>query len=319
VFIISVEFFTVTFEGDLMASVDVKSVAVQPRERTHGLLESLVVLFKLRVVLLLLLAALGGAMLGSAGAPAPGDLVLLFATGALSASGASALNEYLERYKDGAMKRTRRRPLVTGQYSARRVLIIGSGMVVLASGLALLVGNPALAFWLAAGAAIYVGIYTLWLKPRSVLNVVIGGAAGSAAVLSGGAAVGHWADPGVIVLALLLFTWSPMHFWSLALAYRNDYEHAGVPMLPVVVPPRRAVFWMLAHVAATGALGLLLATQDGLGLLYLVPVLLMTLWVLREAARLLTDYTGSRALSVFKVSNIYLSVVLLAVCFATLV
>jgi protoheme IX farnesyltransferase len=318
VFIISVEFFTVTFEGDLMASVDVKSVAVQPRERTHGLLESLVVLFKLRVVLLLLLAALGGAMLGSAGAPAPGDLVLLFATGALSASGASALNEYLERYKDGAMKRTRRRPLVTGQYSARRVLIIGSGMVVLASGLALLAGNPALAFWLAAGAAIYVGIYTLWLKPRSVLNVVIGGAAGSAAVLSGGAAVGHWADPGVIVLALLLFTWSPMHFWSLALAYRNDYEHAGVPMLPVVVPPRRAVFWMLAHVAATGALGLL-PTQDGLGLLYLVPVLLMTLWVLREAARLLTDYTGSRALSVFKVSNIYLSVVLLAVCFATLV
>jgi protoheme IX farnesyltransferase len=217
------------------------------------------------------------------------------------------------------MKRTRRRPLVTGQYRASHVLIVGSSMVLLASGLALLAGNPALAFWLGAGAMIYVGIYTLWLKPRSVLNVVIGGAAGSAAVLSGGAAVGHWADPGVTVLALLLFTWSPMHFWSLALAYRSDYEHAGVPMLPVVVPPRRAVSWMLAHVAATGALGLLLATQDGLGLVYLVPVLLMTAWMVREAARLLTDYTGSRALSVFKVSNIYLSVVLMAVCFATLV
>jgi heme O synthase-like polyprenyltransferase len=90
-------------------------------------------------------------------------------------------------------------------------------------------------------------------------------------------------------------------------------------MLPVVVSPRRAVSWMLAHVAATGALGLLLATQDGLGLLYLVPVLLMTVWMAREAAHLLTDYTGSRALSVFKVSNIFLSVVLIAVCFATLV
>jgi protoheme IX farnesyltransferase len=303
-----------------MASADVKSVAAQPREQSRGgLLESLVVLFKLRVVMLLLFAALGGAMLGSAGAPALGDLLLLLVTGALSASGASALNEYLERTRDGAMKRTRRRPLVTGQYSARLVLILGSGMVGLASALALLAGNPALAFWLAAGALIYVGIYTIWLKPRSALNVVIGGAAGSAAVLSGGAAVGHWADPGVIVLALLLFTWSPMHFWSLALAYRNDYERAGVPMLPVVASPRRAVFWMLAHVAATGALGLLLATQDGLGLLYLIPVLLMTLWVLREAARLITDYTGSRALSVFKVSNIYLSVVLMAVCFATLV
>jgi protoheme IX farnesyltransferase len=303
-----------------MASADVKSVAARPRKQSHGgLLESLVVLFKLRVVMLLLFAALGGAMLGSAGAPALGDLLLLFVTGALSASGASALNEYLERSKDGAMKRTRRRPLVTGQYSARPVLIVGSGMVGLASAMALLAGNPALAFWLAAGALIYVGIYTIWLKPRSALNVVIGGAAGSAAVLSGGAAVGHWADPGVIVLALLLFTWSPMHFWSLALAYRNDYERAGVPMLPVVASPRRAVFWMLAHVAATGALGLLLATQDGLGLLYLIPVLLMTLWVLREAARLITDYTGSRALSVFKVSNIYLSVVLMAVCFAALV
>jgi protoheme IX farnesyltransferase len=303
-----------------MASVDVKSVATQAREQAHaGLLESLAVLFKLRVVMLLLFAALGGAMLGSAGAPALGDLALLFVTGALSASGASALNEYLERYKDSAMKRTRRRPLVTGQYSARLVLMIASGMVVLASVLALLAGNSALAFWLAMGAFIYVGVYTVWLKPRSVLNVVIGGAAGSAAVLSGGAAVGHWANPGVIVLALLLFTWSPMHFWSLALAYRSDYERARVPMLPVVVSPRRAVFWMLAHVVATVVLGLLLAAEDGLGLLYLIPVLLMTVWVVGEAARLLTDYTGSRALSVFKVSNFYLSVVLMAVCFAMLV
>lgn len=303
-----------------MASVDIKSAAAPAREQTHGgLLESLAVLFKVRVVLLLLFAALGGAMLGSAGAPALSDLVLLFVTGALSASGASALNEYLERYKDGAMKRTRRRPLVTGQYSARLVLMIASGMVVLASALALLADNPTLAFWLAMGAFIYVGVYTVWLKPRSVLNVVIGGAAGSAAVLSGGAAVGHWADPGVIVLALLLFTWSPMHFWSLALAYRNDYERVRVPMLPVVVSSRRAVFWMLAHVIATGVLGLVLATQDGLGLLYLIPVLFMTVWVVREAARLLTDYTGSRALSVFKVSNLYLSVVLMAVCVATLV
>jgi protoheme IX farnesyltransferase len=303
-----------------MASVDVKSVATQAREQANaGLLESLAVLFKLRVVMLLLFAALGGAMLGSAGAPALGDLALLFVTGALSASGASALNEYLERYKDSAMKRTRRRPLVTGQYSARLVLMIASGMVVLASVLALLAGNSALAFWLAMGAFIYVGVYTVWLKPRSVLNVVIGGAAGSAAVLSGGAAVGHWANPGVIVLALLLFTWSPMHFWSLALAYRSDYERARVPMLPVVVSPRRAVFWMLAHVVATVVLGLLLAAEDGLGLLYLIPVLLMTVWVVGEAARLLTDYTGSRALSVFKVSNFYLSVVLMAVCFAMLV
>ena len=299
---------------------EIEPVAAASRAASRGgVMSTLVVLFKLRVVMLLLFAAFGGAMLGSGGAPSAGDAALLLVTGTLSASGASALNQYLERFKDGAMKRTRQRPLVTGQVEARWALVAGMGMVALASGLALIVGNPALAFWLAAGAFIYVGIYTLWLKPRSALNVVIGGAAGSAAVLSGGAAVGRWTDPGVIVLALLLFTWSPMHFWSLALAYRADYARARVPMLPVVASPRRATFWMLVHAVATAAFGLLLAGVGGLGWVYLVPVALATLWLLRESAALVTQYTGARALSLFKVSNLYLSLVLLAICVAAVV
>lgn len=303
-----------------MATTDVDSVGVSSYEDARpGTLATLVTLFKLRVVILLLFAALGGAMLGSAGHPTGGDLLLLLVTGGLSASGASALNQYLERFRDGAMKRTRRRPLVTGRYPARRVLLAGSGMVALASGIALAAGNPVLAFWLAAGAFIYVGIYTIWLKPRSVWNVVIGGAAGSAAVLSGGAAVGQAGNSSVILLALLLFTWSPMHFWSLALAYRADYARAGVPMLPVVASPRRAVFWMLIHAGATAAFGLLLAEHDALGWLYLVPVGLVTLWLLWNTARLTRQYTGPRAMSVFKVSNIYLTLVLLAICVATVI
>ncbi len=294
------------------------STPVSAEERA-GWIASLIVLFKLRVVLLLLFAAFGGAMLGAAGAPSRGDLLLLLLTGLLSAAGASALNQYIERYKDVAMKRTRRRPLVTGQINSRLVLIVATGMVLAASGLALLDGNPALAFWLAAGAFIYVGVYTIWLKPRSVLNVVIGGAAGSAAVLSGGAAVGSWNAPGVILLALLLFFWSPMHFWSLALAYRADYARAQVPMLPVVAEPRQAIFWMLAHAAATGACGVLLGLDGTLGWLYLIPVLPATVWLLRESARLLVDYSGKRALTVFKVSNLYLSLVLLAVCAASVI
>jgi protoheme IX farnesyltransferase len=161
-------------------------------------------------------------------------------------------------------------------------------------------------------------VYTLWLKPRSVLNVVIGGAAGSAAVLSGGAAAGHWTDPGVIGLALLLFAWSPMHFWCLALAYREDYARAGVPMLPVIASQRRAVFWMLAHALATAVLGLALAAHPALGWLYLLPVAPATAWLLRESARLVTDYSGARALYVFKVSNGYLALVLLAITLVTL-
>lgn len=299
------------------ARSDVNPTITPTRTRVRSVLGTLVVLFKLRVVMLLLFAALGGAMIGSAGRPTLGQIGLLMLTGTLSAAGASALNQYIERHKDGGMKRTSRRPLVTGEMSARLALVSAAGMVVGASALAWLAGNAALAIWLAVGAFIYVGIYTLWLKPRSVLNVVIGGAAGSAAVISGGAAVGDWTSTGVWLLAGLLFTWSPMHFWSLALAYRTDYARVDVPMLPVVADQGQAVFWMLLHAAATALFGLLLGVV--LGWLYLAPVLLATLWLLRESAALIRDYSGARALSVFKVSNIYLSLVLLAIVIATLV
>ncbi|NDJ77110.1 MAG: protoheme IX farnesyltransferase [Chloroflexi bacterium] len=282
-------------------------------------LAMLAVLFKLRVVTLLLFAALGGAMLGSGGALSWGAFGLLMLTGGMSAAGASALNQVIERDRDHNMTRTRRRPLVTGQISPRAVLLVGGGMVLLASGIAWAVGNPALAIWLGFGALIYVGVYTIWLKPRSPLNVVIGGAAGSAAIISGGAAAGAWNDPGVIGLALLLFTWSPIHFWSLALVYREDYRRTGLPMLPVVASQDRALFWMLAHALATGLFGLLLALHPALGWAYLLPVGPATLWMLRESARLRRDYSGKRALRVFTVSNVYLSIVLLAIVVVTLV
>lgn len=302
-----------------MTTVPADAVTGRGTRARGGWLASLVVLFKLRIVVLLLLAAVGGAMITGAGSVSAGELVLLLVTGGLSAAGASALNQYVERHKDGAMKRTSRRPLVTGAVDARWVLVVASAMVVGASLLALAAGNAPLAIWLAVGAFIYVGIYTIWLKPRSVLNVVIGGAAGSAAVLSGGAAAGNWADPGVIVLALLLFTWSPTHFWSLALAYRTDYQRADVPMLPVVVSPGQALFWMLAHTLATAIFGLALAAHSAMGWTYLAMVGPVTLWLVWESARLVRNYSGPRAMGVFKVTNIYLSVVLLAICVAALI
>lgn len=301
------------------ARPNVEPAIARPREEASGgVLETLVVLFKLRVVALLLFAALGGALIGSVGAPSSGDLALLLVTGTLAAAGASALNEVIERHKDALMKRTRRRPLVTGRVSARAALLVALGMVIGSSALAWAVGNSSLALWLAVGAFIYVGVYTIWLKPRSALNVVIGGAAGSAAVISGGAAVGAWRDPGVWGLAALLFAWSPLHFWSLALAYYPDYARAGVPMLPVVAARERAVFWMLTHAAATGVLGLALAAHGALGWVYLLATLPATLWLWRASWALRAEYSGPRALSVFKVSNIYLSLVLLAVVIASL-
>jgi protoheme IX farnesyltransferase len=275
-------------------------------------------LFKPRIVLLLLVSALGGAFLGAHGWPGAWPLLLLILTGGLSAAGSSAVNQYLERERDAQMVRTRRRVLPSGAVkNPLWVLIVGSGMVICAVGLAA-VYNPALALSNALGAIIYLGIYTLLLKPRTILNIVIGGAAGSMAVISGGAAVHAWNDPGVLVLSLLVFAWTPTHFWSLAIAYREDYARAGFPMLPVNVTPKQAAWWVAAHTVTTGFVALVLGFHPALGIAYLLPVGLITFQLFRLTAKLLRHPHGKVAFNLFKFSNIYLGTVQLFVLFLPL-
>ena len=276
-------------------------------------IKTLAGLFKLRIVMLLLISASGGAILGAGGWPGGQELALLLITGGLSAAGASAINQYLERDRDAEMKRTRKRPLPSGAVKKSAwVLMVGGGMVVFAVGLSAIF-NPALAISNALGAVIYIGVYTLWLKPRTVLNIVIGGAAGSMAVISGGAAAGDWNEPGVLALALLVFAWTPTHFWSLAMAYRKDYAHAGFPMLPVNVTMQQAAWWVAIHTLTTGFVAMVLGFHPALGLIYLVPVFLISVQYLRLTLRLLHKPEGKLALSLFKFSNIYLSIVQLII------
>jgi len=153
--------------------------AAAPAIKSGGVLSTLAVLFKLRVVSLLLVAAGGGAVLAAGGWPGAGPLLLVAATGGLAAAGSGALNQVLERKRDALMQRTARRPLVIGGFlSAGRVTVLAL-LLIIVPALLVLPANPALAFFVWLGAAIYVGIYTLWLKPRTLLNIVIGGAAGS--------------------------------------------------------------------------------------------------------------------------------------------
>jgi protoheme IX farnesyltransferase len=284
------------------------------------ILRSIAVLFKLRVVILLVLSSLGGALLASGGTISAANLGLLLVTGILSASGASAINQYLERSSDALMRRTLNRPLANGLISKPWiVLAVAIGFILLAVGLALNAGNPALAIFLALGAAIYVGIYTVWLKPRTILNIVIGGAAGSCAVLSGSAAAGNWNEPGALVLSLLVFIWTPTHFWSLAMAFRDDYSKAGVPMLPTVVSDRATAWWITIHTVATAVVALMLALHPELGLLYFIPILLATIWMMWESIRLITTPEQKQAFKVFKLSNLYLGLVLIFIYIGTLI
>lgn len=275
------------------------------------------VLFKLRVVSLLVLAAIGGAFLGAGGRPEIGQLLLVIVSGTMAASGAAALNQYLERHSDYSMSRTRTRPLVMGTITRPGLVVIIGLILILLPVLAVLPTNGPLAFYLLLGAFIYVGIYTLWLKPRTLLNIVIGGAAGSAAVMSGGAAVGAAQEPAVIVLALLVFLWTPSHFWSLAILYRDDYQKADFPMLPARMASRTAGYWVLLHTLATAFAALSLIISPALGWLYFVPVSILSVDMIRRNLALIFAPSAAHARALFIASNLYLMVILLAICLDT--
>ena len=204
-------------------------VAARPRARAGDY----VTLAKPGITALIVTVAVGGFLLAD---PRSIDLVrlgILVATGAAGSAGAAMLNHYLDRDLDRRMRRTRGRPLADERI-APGALVAGFGLVLLALGIggAALLLNPLTGFSIFLGGITYVVVYTVWLKRRSSWNIVIGGFAGSAPALAGSAAaVGSW-TPGVIAFAVLVFLWTPPHFWSLALVLKDDYARAGLPMLP---------------------------------------------------------------------------------------
>ncbi len=271
-------------------------------------------LFKVRVAALLLMAATGGAFMAAEGWPGGGALILLWVTGGLATFGASAWNEYLERDRDVQMERTKgKRPLVNGSISNPHWVPVVATLMIFIPSLAVYPSNPELSFFLFLGAFIYVVIYTILLKPRTLLNIVIGGAAGSAAVLSGGAAIGEWNNTGALLLALLLFLWTPFHFWSLALLYRDDYVKVDVPMLPGRTSPRNAAWWVMLHTIPTSFTGLAMVLMHNLGWVYFMPTAVITIYLVIKNIRLIQDPSAPQAKAMFMASNYYLTVLLLMI------
>jgi heme o synthase len=190
------------------------------------------------ITALIVLVAVGGYFLAL---PSPIDLARLgwlALTGGLASAGSAMLNHYLDEDLDGGMKRTRTRPLPGARIATRTgVLEGGVGLLALGVGGAYFLLNPLTALSIALGGLTYVVVYTVLLKRRTSWNIVIGGFAGSAPALAGGAAaIGTWNEP-VLAYALLVFLWTPPHFWSLALMLRDDYQRVGLPMLPRMDDP----------------------------------------------------------------------------------
>ncbi|MEY4417914.1 MAG: hypothetical protein RIQ88_352 [Actinomycetota bacterium] len=281
-----------------------------------------VALTKPRVIELLLITTVPVMILAQRGIP---SLWLVLATligGALSAGSANAFNCVIDSDIDKVMQRTQKRPLVTGELTRLAAIVFASVIgIVSVLWLGFLVNW--LSAWLALAAELfYIFIYTLLLKRRTPQNIVWGGAAGAMPVLIGFSAVTNTLSWSALILFLVIFFWTPPHFWALAIKYKEDYSRANVPMLPVVAAERIVTRQMLAHAVAMIASSIALGVVAALPTWYFVIAVLLGIYFLYLVQRLRTEDMQLRnriAEKIFHGSISYLSVISLAIVLAVLV
>ena len=269
-------------------------------------------LFKLRIGVVITLAALGGMAITPGQALTGWQVLVLSLTVMMASAAAGAFNQYFERDIDAKMARTRNRPFVSGffQHGPKWLVIIGL-MLAVAVTSAAFAFNAMTALNIFLGAFTYAIVYTAWLKRRTWLNIVFGGLAGSFAVLAGAAAVDPSFGPLPGLLALVLFLWTPPHFWSLAIAIRDQYAAAGVPMLPVVKGDKKAARIILGHTILMVSVSLLPGFY-GLGWIYLSGALLGGGYFITKSVRLLNNPTKQAAMANFFASLIQFGVLMIA-------
>ena len=270
-------------------------------------------LFKLRIGLVIGFTAIAGLAVTPGPSLPAWKIACLALAVTMASAAAGAFNQYVERDIDARMGRTRGRAFVTGRLAAgpawlAAILALGAAGVALA----FVANNAAAALFTFLGAFTYGVVYTVWLKRRTPWNIVIGGLAGSFAVLAGAAAVTPESlGPLPLAFAVVLFLWTPPHFWSLAIAFRDDYATAKVPMLPVVVGVDRA-----ARAVFAGAVLLVLSTLVpvllGMGLVYLATAIGAGVYLLHKTGQLALDPSRHRAMASFHATLIQLSLLLVA-------
>ena len=236
----------------------------------------------------------------------------------LSSAAAGAFNQLWERDLDRDMKRTRERPFATGRFAATGAWHAGILLVVLLSVVAAaLATNVTAALYIFLGAFTYGVVYTVWLKRRTWLNIVIGGLAGSFAVMAGAAAVDAEFEPAPLILAVVLFLWTPPHFWALAFACKKDYQAAGVPMLPVVVSDELSTRTILGHAIALVALSVV-PFWYGMSWIYLASAVAGGAFFLLASWRLVLSPTIPQAWRTFAASIVQLGLLLTGAIFDNL-
>jgi protoheme IX farnesyltransferase len=257
--------------------------------------------------------------LAEGGVPSLWLMLSVVVGGALAAGGANTINCWIERDRDQLMRRTHGRPLPMGELNPTHALVFGIVLNVIAFALLATVANLLAACLTLSATLFYVFVYTIWLKPRTVQNIVIGGAAGAVPALVGWAAVRNDLEAPAWILFLVVFLWTPAHFWALALKYRDDYAAAGIPMLPVVAGVDMTVKQICGYAMVTVAATFALVLTGWVGLLYAITAAVIGAAFVLQALALRRDPTPKRAIRFFAFSNIYLMVVFVAVAVDALV
>ncbi len=287
--------------------------------RATTTIRAYVLLTKPRVVELLLVTTVPAMVLADGGLPSLTLIGAVLVGGALAAGGANTINCWIERDRDRVMHRTQRRPLPSGKIDPRHALVFGVVLEAVAFVWLWSTVNLLSAALAVSAMLFYVFVYTIWLKPRSPQNIVIGGAAGAVPVLVGWAAVtGRLAAPAWVLFAIV-FCWTPPHFWALSLRYRDDYAAAGIPMLPVARGITTAVRQILVYSVIVVAVTLSLFLFETMGVVYFVAAVGLGAAFVWHALELRRDASPKRAMRLFSFSNIYLALLFAAIAVDTLI
>lgn len=266
-----------------------------------------VALTKPRIIELLLITTIPAMVLAEKGWPSARLILVTLLGGTLGAGGANAINMVVDRDIDKLMPRTQGRPLVTGILTPRAALIFALVLEVLGFAVLWAWANLLSAALMLSGTLFYVFVYTLWLKRTSTQNIVIGGAAGAVPALVGWAAVRNDVAWPPVVLFLIIFLWTPPHFWALAIRYADDYRAADVPMLPAVVAPEVAARKMLLYTVAMVAVSLVMLPVASLGWIYLAAAVICGAAFLWGAVDLGRHPTPERSMRLFGFSISYVT------------
>lgn len=274
--------------------------------------QSFFLMCKPRVTALIVFTAMIGMFLATPGIPSLSLLLTATIGIALTSGAAAAFNCLIEQKIDAMMARTRARPLPTGQVTSVQTALFASVVGIAGLGILYVYVNP-LTMWLTFATFLgYAVIYTVFLKPATPLNIVIGGASGAMPPVLGWAAVNNVISPDALILFLIIFAWTPPHFWALALYRREEYEKSGLPMLPVTHGEEFTRLHILLYTIIMVAVTLMPVGSGMSGVIYLLAALLLNAVFLGYAIALYRNYSDRLARTTFKYSILYLTLLFAA-------